>query len=221
MVNEYFLTNCHVVDVDHAFTFMSPQGVHTPHQISVNEYSEPDPDFESANADVIEAHPDIDVCVVTTRALSDDLKLGPLNVQMVRSIRPFTDLNIGETVFAIGNPTLSNKLSNETLRWTVTRGIISGLRPHYKNGEVLANVIQTDAAITQGNSGGALFDEYGNLIGIPQSTYNKTQGFSFAIAADEIWVRYGITRDAQQLPGLPPEHYELPDGIVLPPIPRD
>jgi serine protease Do len=53
-------------------------------------------------------------------------------------------------------------------------------------------MIQMSVAIYHGNSGGGLFDEYGNLIGIPTRGYMEiTQGFNFAVAADKIWTRYG------------------------------
>ncbi len=64
---------------------------------------------------------------------------------------------VGEPVFAVGNPV--------GLGWTLTRGTVSALRPH-EVGSITIPVIQTDAAITNGNSGGGLYNGKGELIGI-------------------------------------------------------
>ncbi len=69
---------------------------------------------------------------------------------------------VGSKVFVIGHPA--------GLGWTVTQGIVSGLR---RAGEVSGGggeeLIQTDAAISPGNSGGPLLDEHGHLMGIVRS----------------------------------------------------
>jgi hypothetical protein len=65
----------------------------------------------------------------------------------------------GESVFAVGNPV--------GLGWTLTRGTVSALRSHEtRAGGATIPVIQTDAAITHGNSGGGLYNGNGELIGI-------------------------------------------------------
>lgn len=63
---------------------------------------------------------------------------------------------IGSEVYVIGHPL--------GLGWTITRGIVSGLRPQEGS-----QVIQTDAAISPGNSGGPLLDEHGHMLGIVTS----------------------------------------------------
>jgi serine protease Do len=68
------------------------------------------------------------------------------------------DLEVGDSVFAIGNP--------YGIGQTVTSGIISGLKRSALGIESLENFIQTDAAINPGNSGGALINTKGELIGI-------------------------------------------------------
>ncbi len=70
------------------------------------------------------------------------------------------DLGLGEFVFAIGNP-----LGFEYYG-TVTMGIISGLTRYVEDGEFNATLLQHDAAISPGNSGGALLNINGELIGI-------------------------------------------------------
>lgn len=86
-------------------------------------------------------------------------------------------LNIGEEVFAIGNP--------YQLGWTHTAGAISQLRVQRRGGRRI-RIIQTNAAINSGNSGGGLYDREGNLIGIVTWTNDKrvSEGLGFAIALD-------------------------------------
>lgn len=84
-------------------------------------------------------------------------------------------LKVGEWVIAIGNPFGLNN--------TVTAGIVSAkARSLYANG--VESFIQTDAAINQGNSGGALVNAQGELVGINAMLYSQTgsyAGYGFAI----------------------------------------
>ena len=84
-------------------------------------------------------------------------------------------LKIGEWVIAVGNPFNLNS--------TVTAGIVSAkARSLYANG--VESFIQTDAAINQGNSGGALVNTQGELVGINAMLYSQTgsySGYGFAI----------------------------------------
>lgn len=70
------------------------------------------------------------------------------------------ELEIGEFVFAVGNPLGFGYYG------TVTMGIISGLTRYVEDGEFSATLLQHDAAISPGNSGGALFNINGKLVGI-------------------------------------------------------
>ena len=85
------------------------------------------------------------------------------------------NIKVGEWVLAVGNPF---NLTN-----TVTAGIVSAKgRSLYQNG--VESFIQTDAAINQGNSGGALVNTRGELIGINAMLYSQTgsfSGYGFAI----------------------------------------
>ena len=84
------------------------------------------------------------------------------------------DVKVGEWVLAVGNPLGLNN--------TVTAGIVSAKARQM--GEGVASMIQTDAAINQGNSGGALVNTRGELIGINAMIYSQTGsniGYGFAI----------------------------------------
>ena len=82
-------------------------------------------------------------------------------------------------MLAVGNPF--------GLNHTVTSGIISGRRSSLViAGITYKNLLQTDAPINHGNSGGALVDAYGNLIGINSAGIPDAQNIGFAIAIDSI-----------------------------------
>ena len=88
-------------------------------------------------------------------------------------------MRVGETVFAIGNP--------HDLGWSHTQGVISQFRNRdYDDRRV--RIIQTQAAINQGNSGGGLYDKDGYCLGINTWTADKriSEGIGFAIAMDTL-----------------------------------
>jgi serine protease DegQ len=85
-------------------------------------------------------------------------------------------LAVGDVVLAIGNPF--------NVGQTVTMGIVSALGRNNLGINRYENFIQTDAAINQGNSGGALVDTRGNLVGISSAIYSRnggSVGIGFAI----------------------------------------
>ena len=95
------------------------------------------------------------------------------------------DVSVGDRVIAIGNPLGS-------LGGTVTDGIISALNREIQvNGQTMT-LLQTNAAVNPGNSGGGLFNAYGELVGIvnakPSSTAATTSidGLAFAIPVDTV-----------------------------------
>lgn len=87
------------------------------------------------------------------------------------------DVKVGDKAVAIGNP-----LGLE-LQSTVTSGIISGLNRtvSFQNGAQMDGLMQTDAAINSGNSGGALLNSKGELIGINTAKAGNSDGIGFAI----------------------------------------
>jgi len=122
-------------------------------------------DHTVSDAKLVAADTAADRCVLQ----ADGIALVPIS-----GIRPFTDLAVGEHVFAIGAPV--------GLERTLTEGLLSGLR--HQPGR---NLVQTSAAISPGSSGGGLFDDRGNLIGITTMASIGYQNLNFAVAAGDYW----------------------------------
>ena len=113
-----------------------------------------------------------DLCLLFVGELSEPPAAIPTAAGRAR------DLSIGEEVFAVGAP--------RGLDLSLTRGIVSQLRGDF--GKKSAPVIQTDAAISPGSSGGGLFNEDGELVGITAFKHSgeDSEGLSFAVPAE--WV---------------------------------
>jgi S1-C subfamily serine protease len=95
-------------------------------------------------------------------------------LEPVQGLRDYTTLSVGETVFTIGSPKgMVNTLGN---------GLLSGLRE--MEGVEYA---QITAPVSRGSSGGGLFDDRGNLIGVTTFTIQDSQNLNFAIAASQFW----------------------------------
>ena len=90
-------------------------------------------------------------------------------------------LTVGEDVIAIGNPL-------GELRGTATSGIVSALSRDVTVGSMDMSLIQTDAAISPGNSGGGLFNASGSLIGIvnAKASASNSEGLGFAIPVSDV-----------------------------------
>jgi serine protease Do len=102
------------------------------------------------------------------------LKVTGGNLEPVRGMRDFDSLSVGETVYTIGSP--------RGLERTLGQGLLSGLRR--MDG---LEYVQITAPVSEGSSGGGLFDDRGNLIGITTFTVRDSQSLNFAIAASEFW----------------------------------
>ena len=113
------------------------------------------------------------------------LKVDAQNLQAV-TLGSSSELMIGDMVVAIGNPL-------GTLNATQTVGYISGINRQISSDNNYTTMLQTDAAINSGNSGGPLFNMKGEVIGITTAKYSGTsssgasiEGIGFAIPIDDL-----------------------------------
>ena len=124
-------------------------------------------DGRIADATIVGQDPDTDIAI---------LHLGIGNLPVMPLGRSDT-LRVGDIVLAIGNP--------YGLSQTVTQGIVSATGREQLGLATFENFIQTDAAINLGNSGGALIDAHGDLVGINTAVLNRAyggpEGIGFAI----------------------------------------
>lgn len=119
--------------------------------------------------------PELDLAVIKVQAPKSDLKPIPVGAS--------ANLEVGQKVFAIGNPF--------GLDHTLTTGIVSALGRTITSvlNTPIEDVIQTDAAINPGNSGGPLLDSSGLLIGVNTAIYSPSganAGIGFAVPVDTV-----------------------------------
>ena len=156
IAKEYVLTNYHVVEGAHSL------------KISLDEDEK-----NLYDATVVASDADKDVAVLHVPGLPlEPVELGNSD-----------DLVIGDWVVCIGNPI--------GFTGTATAGIVSGLNreiasenstidKYGRNSQIVNSMIQTDAAINSGNSGGGMFNTAGQLVGIPTLKYSGTRYSSIA-----------------------------------------
>ncbi|HLC29607.1 MAG TPA: trypsin-like peptidase domain-containing protein [Dehalococcoidia bacterium] len=133
-------------------------------------------DGSESEASVILRQRENDLAVLRPSVIPDDLV--PATLASSEALR------VGDEVFPVGNPFgISNSLS---------AGVVSGLGRHYKSpktGDTLTNLIQFDAAVNPGNSGGPLLNRDGEVVGIVTALLNPTEqdvfiGIGFAVTIE-------------------------------------
>jgi S1-C subfamily serine protease len=138
-----------------------------------------------AEATVIGARPEHDLAVLQAKTLPDDLPAATL--------RSTADLAPGDEVIAVGFPFAIGP--------SVSAGVISGLRREYRSPQgqrVLTNLIQFDAAVNPGNSGGPLVTMDGEVVGIVTAILNPTEqsvfiGIGFAVPIENAAAAIGVS----------------------------
>jgi serine protease Do len=154
--NGYILTNWHVVEGNGTLTVTLKDG-------------------RDLAARVVASDPEKDLAVV---------KVDATNLPTAQ-IGSSSNLQVGQLVVAIGSPL-------GTFTDSVTSGILSGTGreitvtdPLTRQQRTVSNLLQTDAAINEGNSGGPLLDATGRVIGINSAAAASAQGIGFAIPIDD------------------------------------
>jgi len=192
--------------------------------------------FILTNSHVIHGASDVNVAFADGRRLraeliGDDPETDLAIIRVTTSALPSAplgdsaSLRVGQVVIAIGNPL--------GFQSTVTAGVVSALGRSFRsvNGRLIDNVIQTDAALNPGNSGGPLLDSRGHVVGVNTAVILPAQGICFAVAVNTVKLvagqliahgrvrrgRIGVGGQNVALPRLAARAHRLerPSGVLI------
>jgi S1-C subfamily serine protease len=166
----------------------------------------------AADADLIGEDSHTDTALIRARVELPSLPLGSSK-----------NLRVGQLAIAIGNPF--------GFECSVTAGVVSALGRSLRSstGRLIDNVIQTDAALNPGNSGGPLCDGAGRVMGMNTAIIASAQGICFATAVDTVqWValqllqhgrvrraHLGLVAQTVTVPQRLRRHMELPEKTAV------
>lgn len=202
----YIITNAHVVDGATTISVVLPS--------SYSDESSESSDDETITAELVGKDSQTDLAVVKID------KTGLTAAEFGTS----SEIRVGEVSIVIGNP-LGFDLAN-----SVTAGIISATDRTLTIEDRTMNLIQTDASINSGNSGGPLINAYGQVIGITSAKVSSTygEGLGFAIPIDEATpiiddlIQYGYVTgrptlgiSGENVTDVYSQYYDVPKGFFV------
>ena len=221
----YIITNAHVVDGASAISVVMTDKTKSTDSSSdsssksvaeqiLDNQNKSDSDENTITAELVGMDTQTDLAVLKIDA--DDLTPAEFGTS--------SDIQVGEISIVIGNP-LGFDLAN-----TVTAGIISATDRTLTIEDRTMNLIQTDASINSGNSGGPLINAYGQVIGITSAKVSSSygEGLGFAIPIDEAkdiiddLINYGYVKgrptlgiSGENISSFYAQYYDVPQGFIV------
>lgn len=145
-------------------------------------------DSEILNGEVINASRIVDLALIQVEETLPIAQLGDSDEQ-----------RIGQTIYLLGNPF---GLMGDP---TVSSGIISSIKRSIRvNNMFMLDMIQTDAHLNPGNSGGPVIDEYGRVLGVTTALIPTAQGIGFSIPINMVkdYIRQVLSKGSYSIPGI-------------------
>ena len=165
------LSNWHVTDgAKEMFIWTLPKQGAVDSQILLN-------DIDPYYGVVVAENKKEDLALIKVNGLPKDIKVVELGSNIIKEVK------IGDNVYAIGHP--------KSLPWSFSAGMVSQIRPNHiwtyeDESEHEATVIQTQAPMSTGNSGGPVFSGAGKVVGVFTLFQPEGQNLNFAIAVDHV-----------------------------------
>ena len=221
----YIITNAHVVEGASAISVVMTDKTKSSDSSSdsssksvaeqiLDNQNKSDSDENTITAELVGMDTQTDLAVLKIDA--DDLTPAEFGTS--------SDIQVGEISIVIGNP-LGFDLAN-----TVTAGINSATDRTRTKEDRTMNLIQTDASINSGNSGGPLINAYGQVIGITSAKVSSSygEGLGFAIPIDEAkdiiddLINYGYVKgrptlgiSGENISSFYAQYYDVPQGFIV------